>query len=152
MKTLPIILSMLAATLTVAVAQDTNNQPEQKKDAPQVQRGERRGPQGPMFRGGRNQQGPVVSPNDRQEEWDTTLAARRDEFRHQLNPNGPYPGPRFQGPPMGRGRGPMMMAQAGERGPRGPMFRGGRGGPEMKGCCQCQCHQKQQRRNHGRNR
>ena len=127
MKTLPIILSILAATLTVAVAQDTNNQPEPKKDTPQVQRGERRGQQDPMFHGGRNQQGPVVSPNDR-----------------------PYPGPRFQGPPMGRGRGPMM-AQAGERGPRGPMFRGGRGGPEMKGCCQCQCQQKQQRRNYGRN-
>jgi hypothetical protein len=156
-KVITIALVSLLATATFALAQETPSptvKPSGEKSpavAPQHQgprgpmfRGEfngpqQRGPRGPMWQRGPQQRGPVVSPNDKEQEWETTLGARRDAYRHQLNPRGPY----AKGPMMGQGFG----------GPRGPMFRGGFDRPQKGGCCQCSCH-KQQRgpRGHGHGR
>lgn len=132
MKFLSIIIA-LAVMASIAVAQDTNNTPPPQKQGgprmdqpnrrgpmgPMMQQGERGGPRGPMFRGGRGPQAEKqeMSPNDRPENWEQLLDARRAENLHRLNPSGPYP-----------------------RGPMGPMFRGGQERPIVI-VIQCPCQQ-----------
>lgn len=132
-----LILTGLLVMATSTFAQDTNSGPDHQR--PTISEHQGGGFHGPALQRGWDQQQrgefrgppqgrPEMSQNDNPAEWEKTLEARRDGFRHQLSPNGPYgqQGPAMEQRPWQRPQGPMLRGGP-QHPPMGPKF--AQGGP-----------------------